>query len=93
MSLVILVFNMSIIILLMVSMYIFNAVLYGDSDYLYRVVQNAIPKSFIGRENYSYLICLHLFITCCIGGITYVSAAMLIIAYNKHVCGMFSIAR
>lgn len=92
MSLVIHVFNMSTIVLLAILLHFFNAILYEDSE-SHHIMQNILPEFFIGKESYVYLIVLIFLVSTGIGGTVLVALGILIIAYSKHICGMFKIAR
>ena len=48
---------------------------------------------FVDQENFSYLILLHTNAALCIGAIAMAATGTMLIAYLKHICGMFSIAR
>jgi len=48
---------------------------------------------FVDQENFSYLILLHTNAAFCIGTTAMVATGTMLIAYLKHICGMFSIAR
>ncbi|KYN38992.1 hypothetical protein ALC56_06418, partial [Trachymyrmex septentrionalis] len=48
---------------------------------------------FVDQENFSYLILLHTNAASCIGTTAMVATGTMLIAYLKHICGMFSIAR
>jgi len=48
---------------------------------------------FVDQENFSYLILLHTNAATCIGATAMVATGTMLIAYLKHICGMFSIAR
>ncbi|KYN39731.1 hypothetical protein ALC56_05875 [Trachymyrmex septentrionalis] len=48
---------------------------------------------FIDQENCSYLILLHTNAALCIGATAMVATGTMLLAYFKHICGMFSIAR
>jgi len=57
------------------------------------VIQMMIPKHFIGRENYLYLIILHSGAAICIEGTVLITTVIMLIAHIQHTCGMFRIAR
>lgn len=92
MFLVIHVFNMSTITLLAVSLYFLNATLHEDSE-SHRIMKKILPNFFIGQENYIYLLILYLLVSSGLGGTVLVAAGIMLIAYSKHVCGIFRIAR
>ncbi|XP_011864217.1 PREDICTED: uncharacterized protein LOC105560066 isoform X2 [Vollenhovia emeryi] len=86
------VFNIIAIISLPCVLYIFDIVVHINEHRLSRVMQMFIPKHFVGRENYFYLIMLHSGSAIMIGGIMLIASVTLCIAYVKHACGMFKIA-
>ncbi|KAL0101209.1 hypothetical protein PUN28_018795 [Cardiocondyla obscurior] len=51
-----------------------------------------IPKHFLGRDNYIYLIILHSGSSIAIGGLILIATMTMCVAYIKHACGMFKIA-
>ncbi|XP_011704617.1 PREDICTED: uncharacterized protein LOC105459945 [Wasmannia auropunctata] len=64
----------------------------NDEYHLSHMIQMLLPKHFVGRENYFYLIFLHSSAAACIGGVVLIATAMMCITYIKHACGMFRIA-
>lgn len=98
MSLMPLVFHvsslLSIISLPMLPRYlsIFHLMFVNETD-LRAVTEKILPKYFVSQENYFYLIVLHMDVAICIGGTTMVATGMMLVAYLKHACGMFKIAR
>jgi len=73
--------------------YCLDIILCINKYHLSRVVQMFIPKHFMGRENYFYLIFLHMGAASFIGGIVLIATVMMCVTYIKHACGMFRIAR
>ncbi|XP_024882953.1 uncharacterized protein LOC112468871 [Temnothorax curvispinosus] len=86
--------NIIAIILFPLVLYIFDTVLRINEYHLTinRLIQMLIPKHFVGRENYMYIIILHSGSTIMIGGIILVATMTMCVAYIKHACGMFRIA-
>ncbi|XP_077263340.1 uncharacterized protein LOC143898090 [Temnothorax americanus] len=86
--------NIIAIILFTLVLYIFDTVLRINEYHLTinRLIQMLIPKHFVGRENYMYIIILHSGSTIIIGGIILVATMTMCVAYIKHACGMFRIA-
>jgi len=93
MSVVFHVFNVASIILFPLILYIFDVILRTNKYHLSWVIQMLIPKHFVGRENYFYLIILHSGTAVCIGGTILAATLMMYLTYIKHACGMFTIAR
>ncbi|XP_026828943.1 odorant receptor 4-like isoform X2 [Ooceraea biroi] len=58
----------------------------------HRVIDIFNTEYFIDEEKYYYLILLHFYATISIGGIALVATGTMLIAYFKHICGMFSVA-
>lgn len=58
-------------------------------DVLYKYV----PKYFVDRKIYLYIILLHIDATVYIGATTLVATGLMLFAYLKHACGMLRIAR
>jgi len=87
------VFNLISIPLFPFILYIFDVILRTNKYHLSCVIQMLIPKHFIGRENYFYLVILHSGAGICIGGTILVATLMMYLTYIKHACGMFTIAR
>lgn len=52
-----------------------------------------MPKYLVDQENYLYLILLYADTSIFIGGTAMVATGLMLIAYLKHTCGMFRIAR
>jgi len=48
---------------------------------------------FIDQEKYFYLTFLHMNATVCIGTTTIIGTGTMLIAFLKHACGIFKIAR
>jgi len=48
---------------------------------------------FIDQEKYFYLIVLHTYVAFCIGYTAMIAIGTMLIAYNQHIFGMFSISR
>ncbi|XP_011864207.1 PREDICTED: uncharacterized protein LOC105560062 isoform X3 [Vollenhovia emeryi] len=69
----------------------FTAIMMYKSESRY-VMQKVIPKYFIGRESFLYLIIPSLFASASIGGTAVVATGMMFVTYLKHTCGMFRIA-
>ncbi|XP_071561013.1 uncharacterized protein [Temnothorax nylanderi] len=84
--------NISTTFLLTISLYFLDAVLLANESESHRVMQKILPKFFIGRESYMYLILLHFFGAACTGGTVLVGTGMMLVTYSKHACGMFRIA-
>lgn len=93
MSLAFNVLNVIAIALLPFVLYIFDVILHINEYSLSRIMRMVLPKHFIGRENYFYLIILHSGSAVLIGGILLIATLTIYVAYVKHVCGMFKIAR
>lgn len=74
-------------------LYILDVFLHVNEYNLTHIMQMFIPKHFIGRENYFYLIILHSGAAICIGGTTLIATGMMLLAFIKCTCGMFKIAR
>ncbi|XP_011695544.1 PREDICTED: odorant receptor coreceptor-like [Wasmannia auropunctata] len=55
------------------------------------ITEHVIPKYFFTSEKYFYFIVLHVNTVICIGGTTLVATGMMLVAYLKHVCGIFKI--
>lgn len=72
---------------------IFGFFLFINGTDMRSVTEHILPKYFVNQESYFYLILLHADTTICIGGTTMVATGMMLIAYLKHACGMFKIAR
>ncbi|XP_011704613.1 PREDICTED: odorant receptor 63a-like [Wasmannia auropunctata] len=86
------IFNLLSIVLYPLALYILDIVLCINEYHLNHVIQMFIPKHFVGRKNYFYLIFLHSGATICIGGTVIIATLMMCITYSKHACGMFKIA-
>ncbi|TGZ32044.1 hypothetical protein DBV15_03839 [Temnothorax longispinosus] len=86
--------NIISIVLFPFVLYIFDTVLRINEYHptINRLIQMIIPKHFVGRENYYYIIILHSGSTIIIGGIIQVATMTMCVAYIKHACGMFRIA-
>ncbi|XP_025073673.1 uncharacterized protein LOC105425585 [Pogonomyrmex barbatus] len=72
------------------ALYAFNGIL--NKQDIKRVIQTIIPKHFVGREHYFYLIYLHIGMAVTVGGTATVATGMMLIAYIIHACGIFRIA-
>ena len=70
---------------------IFDVILAINSSRSRSVAIYAATEYFVDQENFSYLIFLHTNAASCIGAM--VATGTMFIAYLKHICGMFSIAR
>lgn len=85
--------NIIAVILLPAVLYILDVVLATNEYHLTHVMQMVLPKHFVGRENYSYLIILHTGGAVFIGGTVLVATGMMLVACVIHACGIFKIAR
>ncbi|KAL6255031.1 hypothetical protein P5V15_013364 [Pogonomyrmex californicus] len=83
--------NLILVCLMPFALYAFNGIL--NKQDIKRVIQTIIPKHFVGREHYFYLIYLHVSIAFIAGGTAIVATGVMIIAYVIHACGIFRIAR
>jgi len=52
-----------------------------------------IAEYFIDQERYFYFILLHINAAMFIGIVAFVATSTMLVAYLKHACGMFKIAR
>lgn len=52
-----------------------------------------ISEYSLDQGKYYYIIMLHMNAAICIGGIAFIATGTMLIAYLKHACGMFKIAR
>jgi len=52
-----------------------------------------LTEYFIDQEKYFYLTLLHINAAFCIGATTIIGTGTMLIAYLKHACGIFTIAR
>ncbi|XP_011695541.1 PREDICTED: uncharacterized protein LOC105454563 [Wasmannia auropunctata] len=86
------IFNMISIVLLPIAVCIFKDGIRINESQLRQVIQMILPKHFVGKESYLYLIFLHSGAAACIGGIVLVSTLMMCVTYTKHACGIFRIA-
>ncbi|XP_025073403.1 uncharacterized protein LOC105424453 [Pogonomyrmex barbatus] len=82
--------NLVLVFFMPFALYAFNGIL--NKQDIKRVIQAIIPKHFVGREHYFYLIYLHMGIALTVGGTAIVATGMMIIAYIIHACGIFRIA-
>lgn len=85
--------NLIALISLPLLLYIFDVVLCINEYNLSRIMLMILPKHFVGRENYFYLIILLLGTATGIGGIAMIATVGTCITYIKHACGMFQIVR
>jgi len=85
--------NIIAIILLPLVLYMLDIVLVINEYHPTRIIQMLVPKHFVGRENYFYLIILHSGTAICIGGTVLIATEMMFITCIKYACGMFRIAR
>jgi len=56
-------------------------------------MMQVIREYFIDQEKYFYFILLHLDAAMCIGAISLLAAGTLFMAYFKHICGIFRVAK
>ncbi|EZA54429.1 ObirOr5-9E44 [Ooceraea biroi] len=64
--------------------------LVNESRPLYNM--QIVTEYFVDKDKTFYLILLHTYVSVCIGIIAMCAAGMMLVAYLKHVCGVFSIA-
>lgn len=57
------------------------------------MIEKIMPKYFMNQEDYFYFIVIYGVIAIFIGGTTLVATGMMLIAYLKHACGIFKVAR
>lgn len=57
------------------------------------MIEKIMPKYFVNQDDYFYSILVYANAVICIGGTTMVATGMMLIAYLKHACGMFKVAR
>ncbi|XP_011864205.1 PREDICTED: uncharacterized protein LOC105560062 isoform X2 [Vollenhovia emeryi] len=81
----------TILLLTFLLQFLDTTLLVDKSESRY-VMQKVIPKYFIGRESFLYLIIPSLFASASIGGTAVVATGMMFVTYLKHTCGMFRIA-
>lgn len=81
------------IISLPITRHIFEFVLHINISESHYIIYRFIPKFFLDRENYHLYIILYMDATICIGGTAMFATGMMLIAYLKHACAMFRIAR
>lgn len=93
MFLVIYMVNVIVILLLMILLHLLDTALLVDETHLRRALQTILPESFIAKDIYLFLITMHFIGTAVLGGIILIGTGMLSVAYFKHACGMFRIAR
>jgi len=72
---------------------IFDVILAINSSRSHSAAIYIATEYFVDQENYSYLNLLHTNAALCIGATAMVATGTMLIAYLKHICGMFSIAR
>ncbi|XP_011864822.1 PREDICTED: uncharacterized protein LOC105560367 [Vollenhovia emeryi] len=80
------------VLLLTFLLQLLDTTLLVDKSESRYVMQKVIPKYFIGRESFLYLIIPTLFASASIGGTTVVATGTMLVSYIKHTCGMFRIA-
>jgi len=86
-------FNMTIVLFVTILFYLLDTVLLVDETHLHHFMQNFFPEFFVAPESYMFLILLHFIGACAIGGVALIGTGMMLVAYIKHACGMFRIAR
>jgi hypothetical protein len=87
-------FNLIIFILLPILPQILGIFLFVNASESH-ILRQIMPlmEHFIIQENYFYLILLYIDTAMCIGAIALIATGTLLLAYLKHACGMFRIAR
>jgi len=85
-------FNMTIVLSVTILFHLLDTVLLVDENHLRHFLQNFSPESFV-PNNHMFLILLHFTGACTIGGFALIGTGMMLVAYIKHACGMFRIAR
>ncbi|KAL0101200.1 hypothetical protein PUN28_018795 [Cardiocondyla obscurior] len=86
------VINLIVIPLLPFLLYAYDVLLRINKYHISNVIHMLIPKHFLGRDNYIYLIILHSGSSIAIGGLILIATMTMCVAYIKHACGMFKIA-
>ena len=85
--------GMSIYLFLSIWPSIFDVILAINNSRSRSAVIYVATEYFVDQENFFYLILLHTNAATCIGVTAMVATGTMLIAYLKHICGMFSIAR
>jgi len=81
-----------IIILLPILPRILGIFLFVNASESHNIIQ-ILMKHLTVQEKYFYLILLHMDAAFCIGAIALIATGTLLLAYLKHACGIFRIAR
>jgi len=85
-------FNLIIIILLPILPRIFDIFLFVNASEP-RIIVQIMMNHLVIQEKYFYLILLHIDAAFFIGATALIATGTLLLAYLKHACGMFRIAR
>jgi len=72
---------------------LFDVILVINNSRSHSAAIHIATEYLVDQENCSYLILLHTNAALCIGATAMVATGTMLIAYFKHICGMFSIAR
>jgi len=83
----------SIYLFLLIWPHIFDIILAINNSRSRSAVIYVATEYFVDQENFFYLIFLHTNAASCIGATAMIATGTMFIAYLKHICGMFSIAR
>lgn len=81
------------IILLPILLRIFGVALHISESKARDILAKFTPKYFVDQNIYLYVMVLHFMASFFIGEIAVVAIGLILVAFLKHTCGMFKIAR
>ncbi|KYQ53486.1 hypothetical protein ALC60_00012, partial [Trachymyrmex zeteki] len=85
--------SISTFLLLPIWPHIFDVIMAINNSRSHSAAIHIATEYFVDQENCFYLILLHTNAALCIGTTAMAATGAMLIAYLKHICGMFSIAR
>lgn len=71
----------------------FTVALHINESEFRHILYKYVPKYFVDRKNYLYVVSLYFDAIACVGATTFLATGLMLFAYLKHACGMLRIAR